>query len=378
MGDCVLHWVNLARGAVLCSALVLSGCALPRGAAVQSEVLRAADGVETTLFEVVSVDKATLPRLALWPGDPEPRVHWPAATTNGGAEIIRTGDLLDVTVWDSQENSLLTAPGERFTRIEQVEVDALGTIFLPYIEMVNVAGLSPAEARARIQTRLETIVPSAQVQLSLTQGRDTAIDVLGAVGQPGAYPLPGRQYRVLSLLADAGGIQTRLRNPQVRLLRGGQTYQISAETLFSSANFNAKVKPRDSLIVEEDDRSFIALGASGTEDLIYFPKNRVTALEAVSLMGGLADSRADPGGVLILRDYPTSALGNTTNRPNREQVVFTLDLTSADGLFAARRFPVNPGDVVLATESPVSNARTILGLIGSAVGLTNQVGNLAN
>jgi polysaccharide export outer membrane protein len=369
----------VARGALLMGAvLVLTGCALPRGAALQSEVIRAADSRTEAPFEVVAVSRDSLPRLAIWPDAAEPPTRWPSQVGNGGAHVIRTGDLLDVTVWDSQENSLLTAPGARFTQIEAVEVDARGAIFLPYVEMVEVAGLSPTEARSRIQARLEAIVPSAQVQLAQTQGRDTAIDVLGAVGTPGAYPLGTRNYRVLSLLADAGGIPTGLRNPQIRLLRGEETFSISAERLFESAAFNISLRPRDSLIVEEDNRSFVALGASGTEDLIYFPKNRVSALEAVSLMGGLADSRADPGGVLILRDFPTAAVRGDGSGPAHPQVVFTLDLTSADGLFAARRFPIHPGDALLATESPINNARTILGLIGSAIGLTNQATNLSN
>jgi polysaccharide export outer membrane protein len=53
-------------------------------------------------------------------------------------------------------------------------------------------------------------------------------------------------------------------------------------------------------------------------------------------------------------------------------VVFTFDLTSADGLFAARQFQIQSGDTVLATESPVTNARTILGLFGSVFGVTAQ------
>jgi polysaccharide biosynthesis/export protein len=49
--------------------------------------------------------------------------------------------------------------------------------------------------------------------------------------------------------------------------------------------------------------------------------------------------------------------------PRREQVVFTFDLSSASGLFAAQRFEIEPGDVVLASESPMPLiAQTIGGL----------------
>jgi len=61
-----------------------------------------------------------------------------------------------------------------------------------------------------------------------------------------------------------------------------------------------------------------------------------------------------------------------------QQVVFTFDLTSADGLFAARNFRINPNDTVLATESPITMAQTVFSLVGTAFGLTRQATTLAN
>jgi polysaccharide export outer membrane protein len=94
-------------------------------------------------------------------------------------------------------------------------------------------------------------------------------------------------------------------------------------------------------------------------------------------MGGLSAARADPKGILVLRDYPLSAL-NVRPGPALPQVVFTLDLTDADGLFAARVFPINPGDTILATESPVTRVQTIMALVGSVVGFGTSLSNVAN
>lgn len=357
------------------SLLVVAACSLPRGAAVQSEILRETRS-ETPGFEVIAVTRDTLPLFATWPA-PQPRpTHWPHAGDGANSSTISSGDLLDVTVWDSQENSLLTSPEQRFTRIESIEVDGGGYIFLPYVDRVAVRGLTPAAARQRIQARLDAIVPSAQVQLSLRQGRDYAVDVVGGVANPGAYPMPSRNYKILNVLADAGGIPSDLRNPQVKLQRGGKTYGISADLLYDDAAYNALLYPRDTVIVEPDDRSFTALGASGSEDLVYFPKDRLTALEALSLMGGLQEERADPEGVLVLREYPLDALIEGSAGPTLPQVVFTFDLTSADGLFAARKFEIEAGDTVLATESPITNTRTVLGLVGTGFGLTRQAAAL--
>lgn len=361
--------------ALLGAAFLLTACSLPRGAALQSEVLKERNA-EVPTFQVVPVTRANIPGIRSWPGNGQSgQYHWPGTSEGANASVIRSGDRLDVTIWDSSENSLLTNPGQRFTEIEGVEVNGNGAIFLPYVNAVGVRGLTPTGARARIQARLEPIAPSAQVQVSLQQGRDHSVDVMGGVGKPGAYPMPSRNYKILNVLADAGGIPTGLRNPQVRLIRGSQTYQISSEALFANGARNALLHPRDTVVVEEDNRSFTALGASGVEDLVYFPKDHLSALEAMSLMGGISESRADPEGVLVLREYPPAALGAG---PRLQQVVFTFDLTSADGLFAARQFLIQPGDTVLATESPVSNARTILGLVGSVFGVTAQATAVAN
>ncbi len=104
----------------------------------------------------------------------------------------------------------------------------------------------------------------------------------------------------------------------------------------------------------------------------------MSAMEALSAMGGLQDSRADPKGILILREYDAEDLKPGLSGPDLRQVVFTVDLTSADGLFAARQFQIQPADTLLATESPVVAAQTILGLLGTVVGFTATANNLAD
>lgn len=360
------------------ASLALAACSLPRGAALQSEVLKQQDAEKPT-FQVIEVTRENVPGLASWAQYGwHGRSDWPDTSHGSNSSIIRTGDRVDITIWDSQDNSLLTNPGERYNQISGLEVDAQGSIFLPYVNKVGIRGLTATAARAKIQQRLEPILPSAQVQLVLQQGRDHAVDVVGGVGKPGAYPMPSRNYKILNLLADAGGVSPELRNPRVRLLRGPKTYEISAEKLFSDGSKNALLHPRDTVVIEADERSFTALGASGIEDLVYFPKDYLSALEAVSLMGGLSDTRADPKGVLVLREYPAEAIRPDGYGPRLQQVVFTLNLTSADGLFAARKFQIHPGDTLLATESPITSAQTVFGLVGAVLGVSAQANAIAN
>lgn len=358
-------------------ATALTACSLPRGAALQSEILRE-ENAEVPSFDVVPVTRAAVPMLADWPVTGwSGSYRWPEAGRGPGSPIIRPSDQINLVIWDSQENSLLTTPGQKNIVLEAMEVSATGTIFVPYVGEVVVTGVTPQQARERVQDALIDIVPSAQVQLSTAQGAENSVDLVSGVASPGSYPLPSRDYTILSGLAAGGGIMESLQNPLVRLIRGSETYEIRADELFADASRNVLLRGGDKIVVQEDDRRFTALGAAGTEDLIPFPSETLTALEAVSLMGGLSDSRADPEGVLILREFPQSAVGRSPG-PSHPQVIFTFNLTSADGLFAARNFYVNPSDTVLATESPVTRAQTIFSLFGTVFGLTRQATGITN
>ena len=83
--------------------------------------------------------------------------------------------------------------------------------------------------------------------------------------------------------------------------------------------------------------------------------------------------------MLILREYSSSHLDPESKRgPKRTDVVFTIDLTSADGLFSAKRFRIDHRDVVLVTESPVTKTQTIFALFGSAFGVVRGVQSVTN
>ncbi|QCO55170.1 polysaccharide export protein [Pseudorhodobacter turbinis] len=350
------------------------GCSVPRGAALSAEVLREKDAKEPT-FTVVPVNRANVDRLAGWPVTGwRGGYNWISAKRGPSSAVINTGDTVNLVIWDSQDNSLLADVSSKTALLPPAEVSSAGTIFVPYLGDVVVNGQTAEAARAQIQSAMEPIAPSAQVQLSVTAGVRNSVDLVSGVGNPGSYPLPDRNYSILSLLAAGGGISPTFKNPLVRWIRAGKTYEIRADRLLAEASKNTTLRGGDKVIVAEDDRYFTALGATGTESLIRFEKDNISALEAMSLVGGISDARANPKGVLVLREYPAKAVrADGIKGPEMRHVVFTFDLTSADGLFAARNFQINPKDSVLATESSLTAANTIFGLIGSLVGLNNSV-----
>jgi polysaccharide export outer membrane protein len=375
-----------AAGLLLLTALLLAACSLPRAAPVRSEVLAAAQAADPErAIQVVAVTRAALPLLAGWPAPPPPPgapAPWPragAATGGPTAPVIAAGDLLSLQIWESDENPLLAGPQQRAVAIEGLAVSPQGSIFVPYVGEVTVAGLTPDAARAMLQAQIGGVLAAPQVLLGFTPGRQNSADLLGGVARPGSYPLTDRATTVLSLIAQGGGIAPGLVNPQVRLLRGGRVYGIAADRLLAEPARDLVLRGGDRVVVAPGEARFLALGAAGTQTEVAFPRDELSALEAVALIGGLEAGRANAQGVLILREYPEpllrpAAAGAAIGpAPDRARVVFTLDLTSADGLFSAKRFAVRPGDVVLATESPVTAVRTVFGLLGQVLGISNRL-----
>lgn len=357
---------------------LLTSCALPRGAALQSEVLSERDTKNPT-FQVVEVTRRSTPALALWPATGwRGHYRWLSSGRGPDSSLIQTGDTLEIVIWDNQENSLLANPASKSTVVPPMTVSPSGTVFMPYLGDILVRGLTASDARKRLQTKMLEIAPSAQVQLQVTPGRNNAVDVVGGVTSPGKYPLDSRNTRIMSVLAQAGGISPAMVHPLVVLQRGQNVYETRAETLYVEPERNTLLRGGDQIVVTEDDRTFNVLGAAGTQKVILFEKETMSAMEAVSSMGGLSAARADPKGLLVLREYDPQHINPDKPGPDMRQVIFSLDFTNADGLFAARQFLINPGDTLLATESPVTRVQTILGLFGTVVGFGATANNLAN
>lgn len=366
------------RAASLGLVLLLSACTLPRGAAIEAEIAKA-DATAEADFAVEQVTRENVVHLQNWPRTGGgPGYRWFEARRVPQSSRIRAGDEITLTIWDNQANSLLASAGQKRSDISRLQVSPGGTVFVPYVGDVKISGMTTQEAREYLQDRLDPIAPSAQLQLQLEVGSGNKVDLVGGVRAPGSYPLADQNQTLLSLIAQGGGIDPGLRHPIVQLIRDGKTYRIPAKQLFADAGKNVTLRGRDQVVVVEDDRYFIALGATGREQQIAFEREEITALEALSLAGGVNDSRADLKGVLILREYSARDLRRDRSGPSREQTIFVLDLTSADGLFAARKFQIHPGDTLLATESPITSVRTIFGLIGSVLGIANAANNASD
>jgi len=363
---------------VLIACVALASCGIPRGAGFTSEVLAASNANTAAAgetpeydFEVYAVDRTTLPALQAWPATADEPLPWIREQNQPASLVIAQGDQVQLTIWDAEENSIFGAGG--VTALEPTQVNTAGQIFVPFIGDIRVSGMSSTTARQRIEEELVRTVPSAQVQLVVEPGRDNTANLAAGVTSPGLVPLPDRDFRILELFSQAGGPNPAFTSPQVRLIRNGRTFGVPFQRLLEEPGLNAAVRGGDRIFVVDDARKFVAFGATGSQSLVDFPQEELSALEAVALIGGVNAGSGNPESILIMRDYDSDAVADGISGPPKERVVFTIDLTTADGVFSAGRFMMEDGDVIYGTESALGPALTVLNLgtsFASQLGLT--------
>jgi polysaccharide export outer membrane protein len=111
-------------------------------------------------------------------------------------EKLGVGDAVRVTVFQQPDLSTEARIAER------------GTISMPLIGEVKVAGLSPAAAGSQIGEELKKgkFLKNPQVSVALVTLRSKQVSVLGLVARPGRYALDDTSAQLADVIAAAGGI----------------------------------------------------------------------------------------------------------------------------------------------------------------------------
>ena len=286
-----------------------------------------------------------------------------------GSDTIAAGDVLGLTIWENVDDGLLVPTGQNATVLEEVQVDGSGFIFVPYAGRIRAAGNSPEAIRRIIADKLSDQTPDPQVQVRRLAGDGATVAIAGDVTQQGVFPIERPTRTLAAMLASAGGVNIRPEIAQVTVVRGSHSGSIWFEDLFDHPGHDIALRSGDRIFVEEDTRTFTALGATGTQNEVQFDSQKISAIEAIAQVGGLATNLADPTGVFIFRNEPQEIANQLTGRNDligTQRVVYVLDLTKPNGVFMARDFAVRDEDTVYVTEAPISQFnKTIAALSGS-------------
>ncbi|PWK55291.1 polysaccharide export outer membrane protein [Silicimonas algicola] len=365
-----------ARWVALCvSASMLAGCGLPRTGPTKNEIFAGSVQKQGNAF-IVSVDDSVTRATEY-----VPPLGFSSGLINAavlGSDTVRPGDTLGLMIWENVDDGLLATAGANSTALQEVQVDGDGFIFVPYAGRIRAAGNTPEAIRRIITEKLEAQTPDPQVMVQRMAGDGATVSLIGGIGAQGVYPIERPTRTLTAMLARAGGITLPPDITQVTLIRGAHTGTIWLVDLYENPSLDIALRAGDRILVEEDERFYTAIGATGAQVKVPFETQSVSAIEALATVGGLNTSLADPTGIFVFRDEEPQVAGRVLGREfsDEQRMVYVLDLTSPNGVFVARDFDIRDGDTVYVTEAPYTQFQKILQAIVAPVGTAASLQSL--
>jgi len=368
-----------ARAAVLFAFVAtLAACALPRSGPNKQEIYSGSVQNKGDAF-VVSVNDRVTRATAIVPAFGFTPNFVNAAKV--GSDTISSGDTLGLTIWENVDDGLLASQGANATSLEEVQVDGAGYIFVPYAGRIRAAGNTPEALRRIITEKLANQTPDPQVVVRRLAGDGSTVSITGSVGGQGIYPIERPTRTLTAMLARAGGVTIEPEIAQVTVFRAGQQAKIWFQDLYKNASYDIALRGGDRILVEEDTRSFTALGATGTQNRVAFESQALSAIEAIAQVGGLSSNVADPTGVFVFRNETEEISNLVLGRDDligAQRLIYVLNLTEPNGVFMARDFVIRDGDTVYVTEAPFVQWSKSLNAIIGTLGTANTLNSLAN
>lgn len=177
---------------------------------------------------------------------------------------IQVVDVTGATVLNP--GSTMAIQGTSTGQIQQTPgflVDKDGTISIPMIGPVKIAGLTTQEAREFITEKVKVnyVDPTVQVRFA-----NFKITVLGEVARPATYTVPNQKVTVLDALGMAGDLTIYGKRENVLLIRdqGGQKefvrFNLNSADLFKSPHYF--LKQNDVLYIEPNKAKVTASESS--------------------------------------------------------------------------------------------------------------------
>jgi polysaccharide biosynthesis/export protein len=294
---------------------------------------------------------------------------------------IGVGDGLTVTIWEAASGGLFSSAvltgvtaGSRTATIPEQIVAQDGTIQVPYAGRIRAAGLRPAEVEQEIVNALKGKAIEPQAVVTISRDISNTVVVTGEVTNGARVPLSVNGDRIMTIIAEVGGIRVAAHDSFVRLTRGGQTVSVAFNKILADPKENIYVRPGDVITVVGEPQSFTAFGGTQQNASVPFDATGITLEQAIAKAGGLIDTRADASGVFLLRFEPAPLVAQLQQVPQVLQysselvpVVYRLNLRNANSYFLARMIPVHNKDILYVANAPLTEVDKVLNVIGHVV-----------
>lgn len=282
-------------------------------------------------------------------------------------------DVLRIIVWDHPElnnpaggSSTSTAfggisigPGGADPTGRVVNND--GTMFYPYVGMIQVAGKTVQEVRSFLEKTLVRIIKDPQVDVSVTSFRSKRIYLTGEFKGPGAIPVTDVPIRITDAIAGVGGLAPEADASNAVLLRGGKQLPIDLHAMLNRGDLsqNLVLQDGDALSVPNSrHRKIFVLGEVAKATAILLPRGDYTLTEALGDVGGVNQITSNAGQIYVIRE-------GAGDRPQ----IYHLNAKAPDALILADRFPIKPRDVIYVDVATITRFNRVISQIFPSLGL---------
>jgi polysaccharide export outer membrane protein len=331
--------LGLGIGVAGCAALPGDGPWMGGAAGTTTEALP---------FDVIDLTPTTIAAYSQPPSIDRPSIT--STLSAGGQVAVAPGDALKVRIFEPYEGSIfptIQKPGADFG-VQRVLDD--GTINIPFVGTVQVAGLSLQQIERRIAQQLAGKAQDPQVIVEFVADRTHTIMISGDIKNPGRVSILEGVRSVVDAINRAGG-PTGGQNAgpnqvEVVVRRKGQVI-LTAQFSELLAGGDIAVQKGDEIVLRPNSRVFTVLGAVVKSGNVEMTKHNMSLIEALGQVGGLNDLRANKTGVYVFR------MGDLQNNPAARARVFRLDLLQPVSMFIGQQFGLQARDVVYVTNAPL-------------------------
>jgi polysaccharide export outer membrane protein len=277
--------------------------------------------------------------------------------------VIAPGDSLRVRIYERYGGNIFPTISGMAADLGVQRVAEDGTIKVPVVGIVQVAGLGLNQVEDRIIQQLGNKVQEPEVIVDFDSPRTQTVMVSGDVKKPGRWSILDDIRTVVDAINAAGGPSgggSQLAVPANQLevvVRRDSQVILRAQLSDLLAGADIPVQKGDEIVVRSNPRVYTVLGAVMKSGNVEMTKANLSLLEALGNVGGLQDQRANKTGVYVFR------MGDLLNNPTAKARVFRLDLYQPVSIFIAQQFGVQARDVVYVTNAPLYEYDKILSSI---------------
>ncbi|MCP1561097.1 UNVERIFIED_ORG: polysaccharide export outer membrane protein [Methylobacterium sp. SuP10 SLI 274] len=306
---------------------------------------------------------------------------------------IGVGDVVNITIFEASAGGLFIASeggaprGGNFVAIPPQQVEASGSITVPYAGQVAAAGRTPQQVARDITERLKQRAVEPQVVVSIGDRRSGSVSVLGDVNQPTRVEIDPGGLRLLEAITRGGGPRSAPYETIVTLKRGNRTTQTLLSSVVKIPDQNPYLSPGDIVFLTKEPRFYLTLGATPAPGSLgglnnrrfTFENDTMSLAEAAAKSGGLDPNRADPGAVFLYRLESRRALEEmgvdlTGYAGNEIPTIYTCDFGRSDAFFVSSEFLMRSRDIIFVAEAPAVGLQRFT---ASLSGLTSNASAVA-